>query len=45
VLKRAGTSARLELERLFGSKVYLELRVKVEKDWQRRPELIERLGL
>ena len=24
--------------------VYLELRVKVDKDWQRRPERVERLG-
>ena len=43
-LKRAGTDAREELEFLFGRKVYLELRVKVEKDWQRRAYALERLG-
>ncbi len=44
VLKAAGAEARVELEALFGSKVYLELRVTVEKDWQRRPQLLDRLG-
>ena len=43
-LKRAGTETREELEILFGRKVYLELRVKVEKEWQRRPHALERLG-
>ncbi len=45
VLAAVGAEARAELEALFGARVYLDLRVKVEKDWQRRPELIERLGL
>jgi GTP-binding protein Era len=44
-LKVAGTEAREEIEVLFGRKVYLELRVKVEKDWQRREHALERLGL
>jgi GTPase len=43
-LKVAGTKAREEIEVLFGRKVFLELRVKVEKDWQRRPHGLERLG-
>jgi GTP-binding protein Era len=43
-LKVAGTKAREEIEVLFGRKVFLELRVKVEKDWQRRPHALERLG-
>lgn len=33
MLKSVGTAARLELERFFGTKVYLELFVKVEKAW------------
>ena len=45
VLKASGTAARLELETLLGTKVHLELRVKVEKDWQQRPGVIERLGM
>lgn len=33
-LKEVGTAARLDLEAFFGKKVYLELRVKVKKDWR-----------
>jgi GTP-binding protein Era len=44
VIKEAGTAARLELEALFGVKVHLETHVKVEKDWQRRPDMLDRLG-
>ena len=44
VLKAAGTAARLELEALLGTKVHLETHVKVEKDWQRRPDSLDRLG-
>jgi len=44
LLRDAGAEARTELERLFGAKVYLDLRVKVEKDWQRKPQLLDRLG-
>jgi len=43
-IKAAGTEAREEIEFLFGRKVFLELRVKVEKDWQRRSHALERLG-
>ncbi|MDQ3752461.1 MAG: GTPase Era [Actinomycetota bacterium] len=43
-LKAAGTEARLEIETLFGSKVFVRLRVKVEKDWQRREYALARLG-
>jgi GTP-binding protein Era len=45
VLKTAGTEARQELEAILGTKVFLDLRVKVEKDWQQRPGVIDRLGL
>lgn len=44
VIKAAGTAARLEVETLFGRKVYLDLQVKVEKDWQRRGYALDRLG-
>jgi len=45
MLKEIGTKARLELEALLGSRVFLELRVKVQKDWQRDPAALNRLGL
>jgi GTP-binding protein Era len=44
VIKEAGTAARIELEALLGTKVHLETHVKVEKDWQRRPDALDRLG-
>ena len=44
VIKEAGTAARMELEALLGTKVHLETHVKVEKDWQRRPDALDRLG-
>jgi len=40
VLKRVGELARAQLP----EGAYLELRVKVDKDWQRRPDRVERLG-
>ncbi|MFN2525704.1 MAG: GTPase Era [Actinomycetota bacterium] len=43
-LKAAGTEAREEIEVLFGRKVFLDLRVKVEPDWQRRAQSLDRLG-
>jgi GTP-binding protein Era len=44
VLKEAGTRARQELEALLGARVYLETRVAVERDWQRRAHALDRLG-
>ena len=44
VLAAAGTEAREELERLFGTRVFLDMKVVVEKDWQRRESLLDRLG-
>jgi GTP-binding protein Era len=44
LLQKAGTEAREELETLLGNKVNLALHVVVEKDWQRRPQLLDRLG-
>lgn len=45
VIKAAGTEARAEIEALLGTKVFLDLRARVEKDWQERPGIIERLGM
>lgn len=44
LLGTAGTEARVELEKILGEKVNLDLRVVVEKDWQRTPQLLDRLG-
>ena len=44
VLKSAATAARLSLEALLGTRVYLETRVKVERNWQRRPQALDRMG-
>ncbi|MEX2458497.1 MAG: GTPase Era, partial [Actinomycetota bacterium] len=44
MLKRIGSQARAELEALLGTRVYLELRVKVQKEWQRDDNALTRLG-
>ena len=44
MLKTVGQEARAEIEALLGTSVFLELRVKVEKDWQDKPQLLDRLG-
>ncbi len=43
-LQQVGARARAELEPLLGKQVFLSLRVKVAKDWQRDPKLLGRLG-
>jgi GTP-binding protein Era len=43
-LREVGTAARTQIEALLGSRVYLDLRVKVAKDWQRDPKQLRRLG-
>ena len=43
-LKTVGTAAREELELLLGQKVFLSLRVKVLREWQRDPAALDRLG-
>ncbi|MBT5806719.1 MAG: GTPase Era [Actinobacteria bacterium] len=43
-LKRVGTEARLEIEQFLGTAVFLDLRVKVAKNWQRDPKQLRRLG-
>ncbi|MBP2674520.1 MAG: GTPase Era [Deltaproteobacteria bacterium] len=44
VLKKVGTASRLELEKETGGRVYLELFVKVEKEWSRNENMLRRLG-
>lgn len=44
LLKEAGSAARRELEVFFGARVYLDLRVVVEKKWQARSVLLDRFG-
>ena len=44
VLKAIGTAAREEMEALLGTRVFLDLRVKVLKEWQRDPKALRRLG-
>lgn len=44
MLKRIGTEARLDLEKLLGSKIYLELFVRVQADWTRSPGALKEFG-
>ncbi|MGH3665950.1 MAG: GTPase Era [Egibacteraceae bacterium] len=44
VLGDIGARARAELQLVLGSRVYLDLRVKLAKEWQRDPRQLERLG-
>ena len=44
MLRDIGTRARPELEAILGSHVFLELRVKVQREWQRDPAALSRLG-
>ena len=44
MLKEIGREARKDIENLLGSKVYLELWVKVQKDWRNKPTFIRSLG-
>lgn len=43
-LREVGTTARQGIEKLLGHKVYLDLHVKIAKDWQRDPKQLQRLG-
>lgn len=43
-LKQIGTQARAGIEELLGTRVYLDLHVAVEADWQRDPKKLDRLG-
>jgi GTP-binding protein Era len=43
-LKKVGTMARKDIERFFDKKIFLEIFVKVEKDWRSRDNLLRRFG-
>ncbi len=43
-LREIGTAARTQIEAMFGTAVYLDLHVKVAKDWQRDPRQLRKLG-
>jgi len=43
-IKRVGSAARAHIERLLGTPVYLDLHVKIAKEWQRDPKQLRRLG-
>lgn len=43
-LRAVGSQARMEIEKYLGVPVFLDLRVKVAKDWQRDPKQLRRLG-
>lgn len=44
MLKKIGTEARLELEKIVEKKVYLELNVKIEKDWRKNNRSLKHFG-
>ena len=44
-IKDIGTAARLELERFFGARVFLDLHVKVRRDWREDERTLSELGL
>ena len=43
-LKKLGTMARKDIEQFFDKKVFLQLYVKVEKDWRDRDNMLKRFG-
>jgi GTPase len=44
LLKKTGTAARIEMEKFFDKKIFLELFVKVEKDWRDSERLLREFG-
>ncbi|MFQ5915561.1 MAG: GTPase Era [Nitrospinota bacterium] len=44
MIRKIGTAARLSLEEWFGSPIYLDLRVRVKKDWSRSERSLKELG-
>jgi GTP-binding protein Era len=43
-VRNIGRDARLDLEKTFGCRIYLELFVRVEKNWSRDPKGLRKLG-
>jgi GTP-binding protein Era len=44
MLKKIGTAARLDMERFFATKIFLELFVRVQKDWTHSERLVREFG-
>jgi GTP-binding protein Era len=44
MLKKTGTEARHDMEDFFGRKVYLELYVRVSRDWRDKPAMLRKFG-
>jgi GTP-binding protein Era len=44
MIKKIGKAAREEIEGFMGKKAFLDLRVKVEKDWRKDESILRRLG-
>ncbi|MFH0843568.1 MAG: GTPase Era [Bacteroidota bacterium] len=44
MLKKVGTEARQDMESFFGKKIFLELYVRVTKDWRDKPAMLKRFG-
>ena len=45
MIKRIGTAAREELERFFGTRVFLDLHVRVKSEWREDERLLDGLGI
>lgn len=45
MIKRIGTYARTDIEKLLGMKAFLELYVKVKEDWREKPSALDELGI
>ena len=43
-LRQVGSDARRQIEALLGTRIYLDLHVKIAKDWQRDPKQLRKLG-
>ena len=44
LLKKVGTEARIELEQIVEKKVFLNLEVKIEKDWRKKDKILKAFG-
>lgn len=45
MIKKIGTQARIDIEKLLGHKVFLELRVKLNERWREKPSALDTLGI
>jgi len=45
MIRRIGTAARADLEQFFGTRVFLDLRVKVKAEWRENDRVLNEMGL